>query len=276
VSCGALTLAAGYFCLALDYGGALLGGLCVLAIGNGLFKPNISALVGSLYDPEDGRRDEAFGIFYLAVNAGGLLGPLLGELLRTRLGWRATFSAAGIALIVSYLILRLGGRHLGIGGRDTSTSTGTQPNRNGMRALLLLCIVLIPFWMAYYQQGSSLVFWARDGVNRTVSILGLRREIPPGWFSASSAMFVVLLTTPLAVLVKRLRWTSADKIRAGVMFGAGSFALLWLVAGQAAGARVHPAWLLAHYLTMTIGELLLAPYHIDTHFILWFYHDHPI
>lgn len=132
-------------------------------------------------------------------------------------------------------------------------------SRHGIRALLLLCAMLVPFWMAYYQHGSSLTFWARDGISRSVHVLGAQREIPPGWFSASSAVFVVVLTALLAAIVRSLRWSSADKIVAGLIFGAASFALLWFAARQSQGSLVHPGWLLAHYLTMTVGELLLSP-----------------
>jgi POT family proton-dependent oligopeptide transporter len=249
----------GYFSLAFLHRSTLIFGLCVLAIGNGLFKPNISVLVGNLYALGDARRDEAFGIFYLAVNVGGILGALVGELLRSALGWPASFCAAGLALVASTWVLQFGGRHIRVEQRKALAVTSTRPTRHGVRALLLLSVVMIPFWMAYYQQGSSLTFWARDAVTRSVHLLGRRCEIPPGWFSASSAVFVLVLAAPLATLTRKLRWNSADKIATGLIFGAASFGLLWLAARQSNDARVHPIWLLSHYLLMTIGELLLVP-----------------
>ena len=113
--------------------------------------------------------------------------------------------------------------------------------------------------MAYQQHGSSLTFWARDNVDRVVRLFGRTYEIPPGWFAGSSALFVLLLTAPMTVVLRRFRLGSASKLTAGVVVGAASFALLYMAARGSGGARVHFGWLIAHYLTMTAAELLLAP-----------------
>lgn len=257
---GALLLAAGYFVLSLTDIRATLIALGIIVVGSGLFKPNISVLIGELYPRGDSRRDEAFGIFYLAVNAGGMFGPIVGELLRSAFGWSAVFSAAGVALLGATLTLHLGRRLLV--NEHSSETEPVEPSKNSRRrvaAVLLLCVVLVPFWMAYQQHGSSLTFWARDNVDRAVRLFGRPHEIPPGWFAGSSALFVLLLTAPMTVLFRRFRLSSASKLAAGVVVGAASFALLYMAALGSGGARVHFGWLIAHYLTMTVAELLLAP-----------------
>jgi POT family proton-dependent oligopeptide transporter len=256
---GALILASGYFLLALGGSGALMLALGVLAVGNGLFKPNISAQIGNLYTAGDPRRDEAFGIFYLAINIGGLLGPLIGEVLRGRFGFGAAFASAGVALIGSSLTLHLCARHLKAADRLVVVAEEKTSPRRRVAALLLICAALIPFWLAFHQYGSSLTFWARDSVDRTVEVFGVRREIPPGWFAASNSLFVLLLSAPLAALFRVLRGIgSAEKIVAGLLVAAGAFAILGVTTHGAAGLA-HPGWLLAYYLVVTTGELLLSP-----------------
>lgn len=257
---GLVTLAAGYFLLAACELWSLYLALGVLVLGNGFFKPNISVLIGNLYSPADARRDEAFGIFYLAVNIGGMFGPLVGELLRIRYGWWAAFSVAGVALLASALTLHLG-RRLQSSNQPPQATMSSQPAplRRRMLALLMLSVLLIPFWMAYNQYGSSLAFWARDGVERVVHIAGSRYEIPPGWFASSGAAFVLLLTAPLALLARRLGLSSAGKVTCGVALGALSFAILCWAAAFAGSTLVSPLWLAAHYLLMTAGEVLLTP-----------------
>lgn len=255
---GALILASGYFLLALGQSSTLLLALGVLAVGNGLFKPNISAQIGNLYAAGDTRRDEAFGIFYLAINIGGLFGPTVGEVLRGRFGFGAAFAAAGIALLGSSLTLQLFARHLKVVDRLEIVVDNPVPPRRRVAALLLICAALIPFWLAFHQYGSSLTFWARDSVDRHVEIFGVSHEIPPGWFAASNSLFVLLLSAPLAALFRFVRGvSSAEKIVAGLLVAAGAFAILGL--SSRGSGLAHPAWLIAYYLVVTTGELLLSP-----------------
>jgi POT family proton-dependent oligopeptide transporter len=96
-------------------------------------------------------------------------------------------------------------------------------------------------------------------VDRIVLIAGHRYEIPPGWFAGSSAAFVLLLTPPLALLARRLKLSSASKMACGVALSALSFAILWAATVGRAPSAVSPIWLVAHYLTMSAGEILLGP-----------------
>jgi dipeptide/tripeptide permease len=70
--------------------------LLTLILGNGAFKPNISTQVGGLYAPGDPRRDRAYSIFYVGINVGAFLAPLVSGTLGEKLGWRYGFAAAGV------------------------------------------------------------------------------------------------------------------------------------------------------------------------------------
>ena len=93
---GGIVMMLGHFAMAVPSG--LYVGLCLLIAGNGFFKPNISTLVGKLYTSNDPRRDGGFTIFYMGINLGGLLAPLVCGMLGEKLGWHYGFSAAGVGM----------------------------------------------------------------------------------------------------------------------------------------------------------------------------------
>jgi POT family proton-dependent oligopeptide transporter len=104
----------------------LLVALSLISVGNGFFKPNISTIVGTLYDQGDRRRDAGFTIFYMGINMGSILGQLFCPILADWLGWWAGFALAGVGMTISYLLMQFdGGRLAGYGeppktGKDRS------------------------------------------------------------------------------------------------------------------------------------------------------------
>ena len=93
---GAALMAAGHFAMAFEQ--LFLFALGLLILGNGAFKPNISTQVGQLYAPGDRRRDRAFSIFYVGINLGAFLAPLICGTLGEELGWHYGFAAAGFGM----------------------------------------------------------------------------------------------------------------------------------------------------------------------------------
>ena len=99
---GAALMAIGHFMMAFEP--LFLFALLVLILGNGAFKPNISTQVGTLYAPGDPRRDRAFSIFYVGINLGAFLAPLVCGTLGEELGWHYGFAAAGVGMTIGLAI----------------------------------------------------------------------------------------------------------------------------------------------------------------------------
>ncbi|MDP9164181.1 MAG: peptide MFS transporter [Pseudomonadota bacterium] len=124
----------------------LLIALSTISVGNGFFKPNISTMVGALYDQTDQRRDAGFTIFYMGINLGSILGQFFCPILADWLGWWAGFSLAGLGMLVSYCLIQFdGGRLAGFG------ETPERPG--GDRALVIygLAILAIPVFFLLFQ-----------------------------------------------------------------------------------------------------------------------------
>jgi len=120
----------------------LLIALSTISVGNGFFKPNISTMVGALYDQGDRRRDAGFTIFYMGINLGSILGQFFCPILADWLGWWAGFSLAGLGMLVSYLLIQFdGGRLAGYGE--------TPAREGGDKAIIIyaLAIVAIPVFV---------------------------------------------------------------------------------------------------------------------------------
>src|SRR5437016_552826 len=107
---GALTMAAGHFLMAFET--AFLFALLCLVLGCGMFKGNIASQVGSLYKPEDLRRADAFQIFYLGINAGVIISPLIVGTLGEVYGWHYGFAAAGVGMLLAIAIYLYGQKYL--------------------------------------------------------------------------------------------------------------------------------------------------------------------
>jgi POT family proton-dependent oligopeptide transporter len=111
---GGSLMAAGYLLLALPDNITMYIGLGCIIIGNGFFKPNISTLLGNMYNTEELRplKDNAYNIFYMGINIGALICNFAAAILRNRIGWGAAFSAAGIGLIIGLIWLAFNLKHV--------------------------------------------------------------------------------------------------------------------------------------------------------------------
>jgi MFS family permease len=97
---GGATIAAGHFVLAFPGTATLYAGLALIVAGTGLFKPNVSTMVGQLYERDDARRDSGFTIFYMGINLGAMVAPLVTGYLADRVGWQWGFAAAGVGMVI--------------------------------------------------------------------------------------------------------------------------------------------------------------------------------
>jgi proton-dependent oligopeptide transporter, POT family len=113
---GGTVIALGHFTLAIPNVFAFYTGLSLIVIGTGLLKPNISAIVGDLYPEGGARRDAGFSIYYMGINVGGFLGPLVCGYLGEEIDWHLGFGAAGVGMVLGLIQYSYGGRHLGTAG----------------------------------------------------------------------------------------------------------------------------------------------------------------
>lgn len=265
IALGGALLLAGYALLALPGGLALtVGALFVVTLGNGLFKPNISALVGGLYPAGSRLQDAAFSLFYVAINVGAFLAPIAAVALRRALGFHAAFGVAAAGLAVSLGLLGLGRRWLPRPeeARAAHPSEGRAPGppdeRRRMAALLLVFAIVIVFWMAYNQNGFALSLWARD--HTTAALFA-----DPGTYQTCNPFFILAFTPLLVALWRRLGARGREpgtpaKMSFGMAVTALAFGVMAL-AGRAGGdqGRVSPAWLVGAYAVLTVAELCVSP-----------------
>jgi proton-dependent oligopeptide transporter, POT family len=271
---GGIIIALGHFTLAFKALSAFYAGLALIVIGTGLLKPNVSTLVGSLYGTNDDRRDSGFSIFYMGINLGAFLGPLVAGYLAEKVNWHVGFAAAGIGMslgLVQYIIGRKPLKDaearikaVKVGGADqTSSPTGLQFSPAEWRriaAIVVLFGAAAVFWGAYEQGGSTLTLFADRFTQLTV--FGL--SFPASWFQSVPAIMVFILAPVFAWLWLRLgprNPSSPAKFAFGLLFVGLAF-IVMVPAGtiaQTQGIRVSALWLATSYFLQVVGEMCLSP-----------------
>lgn len=125
---GGIIIMCGHFVLAIPSVNAFFIGLLLVILGTGLLKPNVSAIVGEMYPPGDPRRDSGFSIFYMGINIGAMLGPLVcGTLAQSpSFGWHYGFAAAGVGMLAGVIQFRMTQRYLGTAGLEPAHSENPQ------------------------------------------------------------------------------------------------------------------------------------------------------
>ncbi|MBK9472736.1 MAG: peptide MFS transporter [bacterium] len=152
---GGLLLAAGYFSLGIRSMPTFYAGLALLCLGNGLFKPNISAMVGNLYKPGDPRRDAGFNIFYMGINIGASVSALLAAPLRNLWSFNTAFAAAGVGMLVGVVILVLNWKRLEAADRKPEVKAGDF----GLKQMFLTILApAVGFGVIGYFVGQKLPF----------------------------------------------------------------------------------------------------------------------
>jgi POT family proton-dependent oligopeptide transporter len=265
---GATLMAIGHFMMAFEP--LFLFALTVLILGNGAFKPNMSAQVGSLYAPGDPRRDRAYSIFYVGINLGAFLAPLVCGTLGEELGWHYGFTAAGVGMTIALLIYLYAMPGLPPDELQTARASGLdrEPlDRKEWRGVLALIALFVPttlFWATYEQQGNTIALWADDYTDRSINLIVWRGEIPVTWFQAFNP-FLIFAFTPF--LIALWSWqanrgkepSTVTKMSIGC-FGVALANLIMVgAAWHAAGDEASWLWLLGYFVVITIGELYLSP-----------------
>lgn len=132
---GGIIIALGYFTLAVPRVDTFYVGLMLVVAGTGLLKPNVSAIVGQLYPEGGSRRDAGFTLFYMGINLGATLGPLVCSYLGEKIHWRLGFAAAGVGMVLGLAQFQLTRRHLGAAGRPPVPRPGGSTRDWGLVAV---------------------------------------------------------------------------------------------------------------------------------------------
>jgi proton-dependent oligopeptide transporter, POT family len=149
---GAAFMAAGLFMIAVPNEEVFKFGLATIIVGNGMFKPNISTMVGKLYTTGDPRRDSGFTIFYMGINAGAMLAPVLTEWLAAKVfgtdgmpAYKVVFMSAGVGMLVSLVWFYIGRARLkGIGAPDAQHA---DPKRLLYVIVGSLCVIPVVYFL---------------------------------------------------------------------------------------------------------------------------------
>jgi POT family proton-dependent oligopeptide transporter len=267
---GAALMAGGHFMMAFEP--FFLFALMLLIAGNGCFKPNMSAQVGSLYAPGDHRRDRAYSIFYVGINLGAALGGIVSGTLGKDVGWHYGFGAAGVGMVIALAIYTyaLASRALPTDPlhRIKTPQAEKQPlTPSEWRAVIALILLFLPttlFWATYEQAGNTIALWVDDRTDRSINLIFWRGEIPSTWFQSINPI-MILAFTPLVVAL----WTwqarrgsepsTVVKMALGCFACALSYVIMAGAAWHAAGDEASWLWVFVYFAVITMGELYLSP-----------------
>ncbi|WP_338677103.1 peptide MFS transporter [Streptomyces sp. SCSIO 30461] len=210
---GGIIIALGHFTLAVPSDTAFFVGLALIAAGTGLLKPNISAMVGGLYEGQSSaRRDAGFSLFYMAINTGALAAPLVVGYLGENVDWHLGFSVAGVGMTLAVVQYVLGSRHLGDVGKAPGTPATPEEKRSALRKVLL--------WggLAVVALAADIVLGTYD-IEHLVNVLAVLGIVVPVVY------FVAMYRNPA------LTTTDKPKIQAFAWFFATAV-LFWMIYDQ--------------------------------------------
>jgi POT family proton-dependent oligopeptide transporter len=286
VRIGAVLMALGYVGLALSGPGQVATfylGLFLIGLGTGIFKVNMAVLVGNLYAGRPGLKDAGYNIFYMGVNLGAMIAPLVATLNNAVFhSYNLSFWVAAVGMIFALIIFRAGyvelrpvDGKLGAGAAgapkpedSTVSPAGSAPcpavnkveERLRIATLVTLFLIVIFFWVAFYQNSFGLTLFAERS---TVVLKWLRPET----YQFFEPFFILALTPLLLTLFFRLNRRGREpstpvKILLGMLIM--SLAMLVMVWASLAGGDhdrtiMSPSWLIGTYFLVTLAEILISP-----------------
>ena len=242
---GAFLMTAGHAAMAFETETMFYAGLILLIVGNGAFKPNISSIVGNLYPRNSVKKDSAYTIFYMGINAGAFLGIMLCGYVGEKVGWSFGFGLAGIFMFLGMLQFYFAqgifgniglspkkNEHLEVSqmeghmeiNEDKEEDIPPNVERDRLMVIGILSVFTIFFWMAFEQAGGSMTIFAKDYTNR---VLTGGAADTFRWFNA------ILTFVPMAivtyVLLSLFRKTFKMYALSNIFLGT-SFVIIWGVA----------------------------------------------
>jgi POT family proton-dependent oligopeptide transporter len=259
---GGSIMAAGHFMMTFEP--SFYPALATIALGNGLFLPSLPSQINDLYRPDDPRRGWAYNVYYVGINIGGFLAPLVCGTLGEFYGWHWGFGAAGVGMLAGLTVYILGGKYLPDQGRVVRQAAPVAASAHSYRSTFVLLfaigLAVTVFRGAYEQVGNTVALWADVGVDRATPLI----TIPMTWFQSLNPLLVFLMTPLLLARWRRQadagrQQSSMRKMAVGALIVAGAYLLLAIVASVAEPGRASWLWLVMFFALFTLGELYILP-----------------
>ncbi|HEV7395050.1 MAG TPA: peptide MFS transporter [Pyrinomonadaceae bacterium] len=285
---GGIIIACGHFTMIFHGMNSFYLGMVLIACGTGLLKPNISAMVGGLYRENDPRRDSGFSIFYMGINVGAVLAPLVvgylaqGESFKNfiaKMGfdplasWHWGFGAAGVGMIIGLIFYLLAAKRLATVGNKVKTRVGaaikapaaklTAGDWKRVVAIFIFFLFTMLFWAAYEQKGASLNLFAKELVR--TELFGMK--FPSSFLQSCTPFFVIILAPIFSALWVRLgqrQPSSPGKFTLGLLFIGLAFLILIPACYLTGQGKISPLWLVSLYFLEVVGEMCLSPVGLST------------
>ena len=263
---GGAMMMLGHFAMAFE--SLIFPALGLVALGNGLFIPPLAVQVGSLYADGDPRKAYAYSAYYMGINLGGFLAPLVCGTLGELYGWHWGFTAAGLGMAIGLAIycsfLRL------LPPEPDRAALAAEAKRDGapvirqhVATLFLMIAMVVLFRIGYEQSGNVIALWVRDFTDRSI---GSGLTIPATWFQSINPLLIIVGTPVLIRIWRagRAKETTAHLLRRmAIGCVIASAAMLTMVFAALAsgpeGARVGSLWVFAYFVLLTLGELFVIP-----------------
>jgi len=271
---GGIIITLGHFSMAMKALPSFYAGMFLIVVGTGLLKPNISVMVGSLYAEDDPRRDSGFSIFYMGINLGAMIAPLICGYIGQRISWHLGFAMAGVGMtlgVTQYVVHRKRLAHVGKrptrDSRKLAAASGRQSltaeDKRRLVVVVTLCFFSLFFWLAAEQAGSSFNLFAERQTRG--ELFGF--SFPSSWLQSVNSIFILALAPVFSWLW--LRWgqrqpSSPVKFTFGLLFVSTAMFVIAIAALFVGSGKVSPLWLVAVYFIQTIGELCLSPVGLST------------
>jgi POT family proton-dependent oligopeptide transporter len=278
---GGLLMGLGYAMLAVsnDFY-VFVFGLILITFGNGFFKPNISTVVGDLYEPGDKRKDTAFTIFYMGINLGALVAPIVCGWFRSPesgyMGYSWGFGAASAGMFLGLLVYVLfGKKYLGDAGMKPKTkkkaATASTPStpltkveKDRIWALVILAVFNIAFWTGFDLAPTSITFFTENHVNKDMAGLF---TFDTAYFQSLNPLMIVVFAPLFALLwtllsKAKLEPNTPTKMGIGIVLAGAGFLFMYMAAleVEANSTVMASIWFVMFtYVFHTFGELCLSP-----------------
>ncbi|PJZ30820.1 peptide MFS transporter [Leptospira kmetyi] len=263
----------GHLSLAFETKPFFLLGLALLIIGVGFFKPNISTVVGRIYE-EDNKthmKDSGFTIFYMGINLGGFLGPLFCGYFSESFGWGYGFGVAAFGVLFGILIFLFGQKRFSDRvfepGKKNRIEEGqrhsplTREEKQRLAVILIFTTFAIIFWAVFEQIGSSMNLF----IDRHVDRNWFGYDIPTPFFQSLNPLLILVFAPLIAsfwTVLARRNWKPDTSTRFAYGFfilGFGFLILTLVTLDFRVGHKISAIWLFLMVLCITIGELFTSP-----------------